>query len=379
MNNPGVRRPAASSSAAIHQVLAGYADGDAISQQALLLRRIFRDWGYASDIYAESAHVSPSLQGDCRPLRDYAGRAGDICMHHFGIDSPAAAVFRATPAHKIMIYHNITPADYFVGFDDGVAAQLHAARENLRATAQQADQVWTVSQFNATELTALGLENVKIFRLMLAPETLAIAPDPRILGRLAGPLKNILFVGRIAPNKRLEDLILAFACYNKAINPYSRLIIVGSKRSAPRYYPMLRLLVGDLVIPNVCFEGFAAPAGRAAYYRLADLFISPSEHEGYCLPLLEAMHYDVPVIARQAGGMPEALQGAGIMYDGLAPEELAELMHLALSDAALRATVRRSQEERMRQISQRAAAAELQTLLAEYLPAAGVHQIRTKP
>ena len=260
----------------IHQILAGYAEGDAISNEAIQLRQIFRRWGHNSEIYADSSRVSSGMQADCRSLTDYAAGAGDICLHHYGIASPAVEVFLASAAKKIMVYHNITPAEYFAGFDDAVVAQLHTARFALRKVARHSDAVWTVSRFNAAELKAEGIDDVKVFPLLFSPERLDVPPEPLIINKFTGHLKNILFVGRIAPNKRIEDLIMAFAWYHIAVNPFSRLIIVGSKQSAVRYYTMLRMLVGDLDLSNVCFEGFTSPAGLLAYYRVADLYVSTS-------------------------------------------------------------------------------------------------------
>lgn len=360
MNTDGTGR-------AIHQIMAGYADGDAISNEAVWLRDIFRRWGHTSDIYADLAHVSPNLRTDCRSLTDYTAKPGDICFHHYGITSPATEVFLTSPARKIMVYQNITPAAYFTGFDDGLTAQLRAARAGLRETARRADDVWAASEFNAAELKAIGIDDIKVFPLLFPLATLDQTPEPLIIKKFTGALKSILFVGRIVPNKRIEDLILAFGWYNISINPYSRLIIVGSNRSAPRYYTMLRMLAGDLDLPNVCFEGFASPAGLAAYYRIADLYVCPSVHEGYCLPLLEAMYMNIPVIARRAGAMPETMDGAGILYDDLEPVELAELMHCAMINPALRSEVMRSQDERMRRLRERPVEAELKALLADRL------------
>lgn len=347
----------------IHQILAGYADGDAISNEARALRQIFRSWGHNSEIYVDPVRVSAGLKTDCRSLADYVAGSSDIGLYHYGIASPATAVFRATAAKKIMVYHNITPAEYFTGFDDGVAAQLQAARAVLCETARCADAVWAVSGFNAAELTAAGLDGVKVFPLLLAAARPDILPDPQILAKFAGPLQNILFVGRIAPNKRIEDLILAFAWYHLKINPFSRLVIVGSPRSAPRYLTMLRMLVGDLDLPNVCFENFAASAGLAAYYRVADLCVSTSAHEGYCLPLVEAMDHGVPVIARAAGGTPEAMDGAGVLYDNLAPAELGALFNRVLTDAALRQEILTSQQRRIQRARARNLEAEVKALL----------------
>jgi len=351
----------------IHQILTGYADGDAISNEAILLREIFRRWGHGSEIYADPVRVSPSLKTDCRPLADYASGKDDICLHHYGIASPAAEVFLASAARKIMVYHNITPAEYFAGFDDAVAAQLLAARSALREVARRSDAVWTVSEFNAAELKAEGIDGVKVFPLLFSTAKPDLRPDPLTINKFAGPLKNILFVGRIAPNKRLEDLIMAFAWYHLAINSFSRLIIVGSKHSAARYYTMLRMLVGDLDLPHVCFEDFVPPARRLAYYRVADLYVTASAHEGYCLPLMEAMDNGVPVIARAAGGMPEALDGAGVLYEDLTPAELGALFDRVLTDAALRKELLTAQQRRMQRARERNPEAEVRALMAGML------------
>lgn len=351
----------------IHQILVGYADGDAISGETRQLREIFRRGGHCSEIYADISRVSPSLKTDCRSLVDYAASPGDVCLYHYGIASPATDVFLASAAKKIMVYHNITPAEYFAGFDDAVVAQLRAARLALHEIARRSDAVWTVSRFNAAELKAAGIDGVKVFPLLFAQEKPDIPPDPLILEKFAGPLKNILFVGRIVPNKRIEDLILAFAWFHMAINPFSRLIIVGSPRSAPRYLTMVHMLVGDLDLPNVCFEGFASPAGLEAYYRVADLFVSASEHEGYCLPLVEAMDHGIPVIARAAGGTPEAMDGAGVLYEDLAPAELGALFDRVLTEAVLRKELLTSQQRRVQRAKNRNLEAEVQALMTGML------------
>ncbi|NQU38920.1 MAG: glycosyltransferase, partial [Lentisphaerae bacterium] len=157
----------------------------------------------------------------------------------------------------------------------------------------------------------------------------------------------------------------AFAFYHRVINRQSRLIIVGSERSAWRYFTMLRLFQSELDLTGIYFEGFVSPGALAAYYRSADLFVSTSEHEGYCLPLIEAMYNHVPVIARRTGGTPEAMGQAGILYEDASPQELAALMDRVLSDAALHTEVLASQEERLAQLRSRNPEAELAALLSD--------------
>lgn len=349
----------------IDQVLAGFADGDAISHEARILRDTFRTLGYDSAIYADPAHVAPAVKSECEPIAALEDRKSDVLVHHYSIASPAVEAYLASPARKILIYHNITPAHYFAGVSDSVAAQLTSAREGMLHTARQSEAVWAASAFDAAELEEAGVRTVKVLALPFDPAALDAPAEPYILNRFTGPLTNILFVGRIAPNKRVEDLILAFAWY-QTINPYSRLLIVGSQRSAPRYYMMLRMLANELNLTHVCFEGFAAAAGLAAYYEVADLYVSASEHEGYCLPLVEAMHKGVPVIARRAGGTPEALGGAGVLYEDLSPNELAELMHRVISDDALRAQIMASQARRMTEVRARDLKQEVAELMRSF-------------
>lgn len=344
----------------IDQIMAGYADGDAISNMAAQMRAIFREWGYQSDIFADPANISPSLRGDAFALSDYQGGSRDICFHHYGIMSPAAERFIQSSARRIMIYHNITPPSWFKGFDDALAGRLLKALEALPRLASEIDDIWTVSNFNASELARMGIAEAKLLPLPFTPPPNKTAASPLNYNE---PLTNLLFVGRIAPNKRIEDLIEAFAWYHLTINRQSRLFIVGSVWSCPRYYSMLRMLVGDLDIENVCFEGFVTDDQLPEYYRLADLYVSASQHEGYCLPLVEAMYHRLPVVARATGGTPEAMDGAGLLYDNLDNAELAALFDSLLTDAKLRTEILDAQEARIVRAMSRNLGGEIRRLL----------------
>lgn len=347
----------------IDQLLAGFAEGDAISNAATCFQEILRAAGYQSEIYVDRDRVSPRMADHCRSLNDYAGADGDVVIHHYSIGSQAIETFLQARARKVLVYHNITPPDYFRGYDDAIVSQLEAARTQLADSLRAVDAVWAVSEFNASELRALGAPKVDVFPLVFSPEQFDLPPDPWVFVKLKVPLTNLLFVGRIAPNKKIEELIHAFAWYHHVINPRSRLLIVGSERTAPRYTLMLRMLARELNLPNVCFERFASPEGLSAYYNLADLFVTTSDHEGFCLPLVEAMHRGVPVIAKRRGGIPEALGRAGVMIDDCAPEALAELMHRVVSDTTLRSQILDSQARRMAELRNRDIAAELRELI----------------
>lgn len=336
----------------IDQLVAGYARGDAISQEVRMLRDVLRELGYASDTFVPEGHIAPDAVGDCRPLREYDPAAGEGAILHYSTGSPVNTAFAAVRGRRIVKYHNITPAEFFDGYDDDVAAELRQARAGLADMAAVADEFWSDSAYNAGELTPFGVRASKVLHLVFRADEFETGEDPLIRRQFGDDLTNWLFVGRLAPNKCIEELILAYAWYYHRINRRSRLIVVGSEQSCPRYYAMLRLLSQRLRLPNVCFTGYIY-TGRATLYDCADVFVMASRHEGYCLPLVEAMARDIPVVARRAGGMPEAMGDAGVMFDNLKPAELAVLLHRVCGDGALRAEVMASQRRRLADVRAR--------------------------
>ena len=168
----------------------------------------------------------------------------------------------------------------------------------------------------------------------------------------------------MAPNKCIEELITAFGWYQNAINPNSRLILVGSEWSCPRYFAMLRALTERLALSGVCFEGFVNDAALSAYYKTASIFACPSRHEGYCLPLIEAMCHHVPVLARRNGGMPEALGKSGVLFECDDPKELALLMDNIIQHSEQRQRILNAQEARLKMLQSRDIVEECRKLLA---------------
>lgn len=342
----------------IHQLLSGFACGDAISTEAVCIRDLCRGLGMESEIFVERARTAPDMAAESVDLAGFDGRACDVVIFHYSISSPAEERFLASSARKILVYHNITPAEFFDPFDSAIAAQLRGARARLVEMAQKSDEVWTVSEFNAVELREAGIRNVKVFPLIFNAACVDTGGYT-----VSKDLTNILFVGRMAPNKCVEDLITAFAWYHYGINRRSRLFLVGSDRTCPSYFTMLQLYARELDLSNVCFQRFVAPNQLPAFYKSADLYVCTSRHEGYCLPLVEAMNAGVPVIARNAGGMPEAMGGAGILYDDLKAEEMAVLFHKVIRDPPLRSMVLESQSKRMSSLRARVVKDEFMQLM----------------
>lgn len=346
----------------VDQLLAGYAEGDAISQEARLLRNILRDIGYESDIFVPENKISDHMKNDCFDLNQFDPSSQKASILHFSTKSEANSVFTKSKGRRIIRYHNITPAHYFAGFDDKVAEELRNAHDELSEVIKSTDSFWSASAYNAEELASIGAKDSKVLPLMFSFKEFDDETDSAVMAEFGNNLTNWLFVGRIAPNKCIEELILSFAWY-QTINPQSRLIIVGPWQSCPNYYSMLRLLVAQLELTNVCFCGFVTNAMRFSLYECADVFITASRHEGYCLPLIEAMARRIPVIARQSGGMPEAMNGAGVAFDNLDPKALAQLVKHVCCDQKLRTEILDSQQKRMQKIINRDLKQEIAELL----------------
>ena len=334
----------------VDQLLAGYASGDAISREARIIRGLARDAGIASDVFVPADRIGPAVADDCRPLDAYAGAADDVVICHYSIGAELARYFTASPARKVLRYHNITPAHFFRGYDDRVADQLERWRAGLGEAAAAAGSVWADSEFNAAELRDLGVADVRTKAIFFDPGAFVTSADTSILERFGGPLRNILYVGRIAPNKCLEDLVLAFAWLNRCVDPATRLIVVGSEWSCRKYFETVCALASRLGLMNACFTGFLPDAQVAALYASARVLVTTSRHEGYGLPLVEAMCHGLPVIARATGGVPEALGDAGVMFEGDDPAVLAELVHRVMSDGEVRDSALQSQARRLAEL-----------------------------
>ena len=349
---------------AIHQITAGFMVGDAISTEVLAIRDLCRGMGFASDIYVPWESTTEEARKIIRPLEELPARTTDLLIFHYSIQSRATDAFRRFPGRKVVIYHNITPAEFFQPYDEKIVRLLAEGRQGLAEVAALADEVWAVSGFNAQEVVAIGgAKRVKVFPLLFFPRLFDEPPNATALQGLSTPDRKILFVGRMAPNKCVEELIEAFAWYHKCIERRSELILVGSERSCPRYYAMLRMYAGELNLMAVRFVRFTSQAELVAYYQKADVFVCPSRHEGYCLPVVEAMYKGVPVIARKIGGLPEAMDGAGVLFDEAKPEELAQLMNRVITDGTLRSDILAGQQARIQRLMARNVPEEFQGLL----------------
>lgn len=354
---------------AIHQFVAGFSKGDAITREALHLQSIFRGWGMPSEIFGEARRIPAELRKQARDVSEAPERlgAGDVALLHLSIGSPVNDAFAALRCRKAILYHNVTPAHYFEQVNTATALNLAKGRKQVAALRDAADVVLADSRFNAGELERAGYRDVKVLPLVIDFESIEKPVDRRILRRFDDGRTNILFVGRCAPNKCIEDLVSAFSCFQKHVETSSRLIHVGSFAGVETYYHLRLAQARELGLKDVHFAGSVPQAELNAYYEVADLFLCMSEHEGFCIPIVESMAHGVPVLAYAATAVPETMDGAGVLFREKRFEAVAEMMGELTRNAALRAAVIRAQNERLARYRARDLAEELKRLLAPLL------------
>jgi len=322
--------------------------GDAIGDSARRVRDLLRGMGHASEIYAMT--IDEDMREEAHPFAEAAARHGDITIFHFALPSPMTEAFASLTAGRVLQYHNITPASYFAPYDPALFRLAALGRAELASLAGRVDLALGDSEYNRRELESLGFARTGVFPIAVDTERITRRVERPALDRmLDDELVNFLFVGRIAPNKKIEDVIKLAEVYKRYVDAYYRFIFVGRVDVVPRYYAMIRALMAEyrLLDDRFVFTGPVSDDELAVYYRHAAVYISMSEHEGFCVPLVEAMAADVPVLAYAAAAVPDTLDGAGVQF---APKDLelaAELLGQLAFDDRLRAHVIAGQRRRL--------------------------------
>ena len=314
---------------------------DAVGNHTLGVRAALDRVHIPNRIWAISIH--PDLDAFGRPYNGFSRRdAGSPRVALYEAASVAgdfADFVVGLPEPKALYFHNLTPPEYFDHFDPEIASGLRQARREIERVAAVSRVALAASEFNACELRALGLTDVVVVPPYPAPDQ-GVAPDPDLLATLRETKLGIdlLFVGRLAPNKRQEQLIRLVAALRSGIDPDARLILVGGP--GPLSYVRALHRLADSIAPGaVTFTGAVSDAALVAHYAAADVFVSASEHEGFGLPLVEAMHAGVPIVAYDAGAIGETLGGVGVLVRTTEPRTLAEVVAKVAHDATLRAAI----------------------------------------
>ena len=354
-------------SMAIHQLTPAFTAGDAIGNQVAAIRTALRSWGIESQVYAQRRDPAAADPGeDYRTLRL---RKHDWLIYHHGIDSAVTPTALKHLDRLIFVYHNITPSVLLRGYNDHLADLADSGRWLLNQF-RDVPVVWSVSEYNAAELRSLGFRDSVIMPLLVDTAGLhASAESPAGQCITARYIKasapsasitqpntavNWLFVGRIAPNKRQDALVRAFNYYQRLVNPQARLLLVGSSLYTPGYQIELESLIHslDLTGKAILAGSPSLAEGFGGYYAAASVFVCASEHEGFCVPIVEAMSFGIPVVAYRKTGVPDAVGDAGLLVDDNSPATLAEAVHWILNDADMQSQFRAKQQARVAACSQ---------------------------
>lgn len=318
--------------------------GDAISDYAVNIRQRLHTLGYESTIYAES--IGPLVADEAVPYDPERIDRADAIIYHHSIASAGTQHIVASSLRRALVYHNITPAEFFRPYSESFAELLEIGRRQTTSLMHSFDVFVADSEFNARELIDMGAASVKTIPVVVGFSRFDCSPNRAILAKRSRGI-HVLFVGRVAPNKGLTMLIDTFEAY-RCFDENAALTIVGRYSEMDPYYRQLKAAVIDRGLDDaVKFVGIIAEADLLSYYQSADLYVCLSEHEGFCVPLVEAMYFDIPIIALATTAIPETLGQGGLLIEpGTDCIEIAAAMHAVCTDRSLRLKLIDAQRER---------------------------------
>lgn len=333
---------------AVHQFVPSLAPRDAIGSHTLALQELLREMGLRSEIFADE--VRPGLEGRAHPYRSYRGSRGGACLlYQSSIGSPVADFLAGRPEPKWIYFHNITPRRLVEGWDPDVGMASATGWSQLARLAPATSACFAASHHNRAELVGIGFDDPVVVPPLVELTTWDSTVDEAALAHLGAGRRGaeLLFVGRLSPHKGQHHLIKALAAYRRAYDPFARLHLVGGSAS-DAYAAALVQLAAELGLAGaVNLAGSVSGAELAAHYRNADVFVCASEHEGFCVPLLEAMVHGLGIVAYGAAAVPETLGQAGLVLSSRAPAVMAAAVRRVTSDSALRASMRSAATDRL--------------------------------
>lgn len=333
----------------IDQFVPAFHRGDAIGDTSSHLKEFFRSQGFQSEIYCLTR--DSGLEDDSRIIDSFPKTsASDITLLHFALPSPLTKTFINLPSKKVIVYHNITPHEFFSDFSPEMERISGLGRKELESLVPHVSLALADSEFNRKELITLGFKQADVFPLFVDFEKYE-KPECRFMYDLFRDERtNVLFIGRIVPNKKIDDLIKVIFYYKKYVSPLVRLIIVGKTSSLPKFFQSLVCLADEFYLKpeEICFTGHIPDEEMFALYKASDVFLSLSEHEGFGLPFIESMVFDLPIIAYDCTAVPYTLGGAGVLIKNKRVDFVAELVRMVAHDKKLRNEIIEGQRERLR-------------------------------
>lgn len=350
------------------QILPVLSFGDAVGNDAINLKAALQRAGYDTELYA--AIIDERLPDGTAKQFDMLEelKEDDIVLYHLSTGHELNYKIEKLGGRKIIRYHNVTPAEYFRRYNRNVYYGCMQGIQAAKHLAKVADYALAVSEYNKSDLLEYGYRcGIDVLPILIPFEDYEKKPNQKIIKKYSDGYTNILFTGRIVPNKKQEDIIDAFYYYKKYINSKSRLILVGTYAGIDKYHEQLEKYVRELGLKDVIFTGQVKFDVILAYYHLADVFLCMSEHEGFCVPLVEAMYFGIPIIARDTSAIAGTLGGSGLLLQDNDPIVAAEMINQVVENKTLRKQVVENQKVRLKDFQNEKVEKEFVRLIHEFI------------
>ncbi len=351
----------------IVQVLTSFAFGDAIGNDVCALDTALKSMGYQTEIYAEYIDKRIKKEHVFLINRLIKLEKEDIIIYHLSTGTELNYKVAQSKARLLIYYHNITPPEFFHEYNLRTEESCRQGLEAAEYLAKKAEYCWSVSEFNKKDLLTMGYQQkIDILPILIPFDDYKKQPNREIIRKYGEDgVVNLLFTGRVAPNKKHEDIIRAFYYYKKYKNPKSRLFLIGGFDKKDRYFQKLQQYIEKLGLgaEDVIFPGHIKFDEILAYYHIADVFLCMSEHEGFCVPLVEAMYFGIPILAYASTAIPDTLGKGGLLLDKKDPIYAAEIIHRLVIDKELVFYLREEQKKRLEDFSYK----RIYLLLKEYI------------
>lgn len=352
----------------IYQVVTTLGYGDAVGNDIFALMDSMQKAGYQTKIFAEVIDKRISHKDVEKVEKMPELDAADIILYHLATGADLTFQIAKYPCRKILVYHNITPPRFFRRYNIQAAKNCEKGLAGVKFLADKVDYCLPVSTFNGEDLVRMGYRcKMDVQPILVKFDDYEKEPDCNLMEKMTDGYENIIFVGRIAPNKKQEDVIAVFAMYKKYYNPKSRLILAGSYGGMEKYLDCLKQYVEYNQVEDVIFTGHIRFEEILAYYRSAHIFLCMSEHEGFCVPLLEAMYFDIPIIAFDSTAVGDTLNGTGILLKEKDALLTAAWMNRISKDACLKEYLISKQRERLAFFANEKVQASFITRLREFI------------
>ena len=333
----------------IIQLVSSLNYGDAVGNEVIAFKKFFQEKGFVSEIYAETIHkrVPANVARYFKYMPEFDDN--DIVIYHFSSQCGMFEMVKKLKCKVILRYHNITPPHFFHDYDRNSEKATSIGLHQAAQLKDYVDYCFPVSEFNKQDLIDIGYTcPMRVVPILIRFSDYEQQPSSKVIEKYSDGQTNILFVGRMAPNKKVEDVISCFAEYKNTYNENARLFLVGSFNDDDKYYQMLCKHIKNIGVKDVIFPGHIMFDEILAYYKIADVFLCMSEHEGFCVPLVEAMYFHVPIVAYASTAIPSTLNGSGVLLDYKDAKIASKIINRIVNDMAFAKDIISLQDKRLR-------------------------------